>query len=114
MDIPYASPNLNNGDLAPVVDRKSGASDLFNVRTSDVYSPCSYCLTARLFLLCGGFLNCIVALGTGVVYSSIPPNFSNALPPWWGMYGWFFGLAIAGALYFVLAAMVPKPVPLSA
>jgi cytosine/uracil/thiamine/allantoin permease len=114
VDIPYASPILNSEDSAPIVDRKSGAPGIFNVRTSDVPTPRSYCLTARLFLLCGGFLNCIVALGTGVVFSSVPPNFSNVLPPWWGVYGWFFALAIAGALYFVLAAMVPTPVPQTA
>jgi cytosine/uracil/thiamine/allantoin permease len=113
VDIPYAS-SLHNEDLAPVVDRRSGASGIFNVRASDINSPCSYCLTARVFLLCGGFLNCIVALGTGVVFSSVPPNFSNVLPPWWGVYGWFSSLAIAGGLYFVLAAMVPKPVPQTA
>jgi NCS1 family nucleobase:cation symporter-1 len=64
-----------------------------------------------VFLLCGGFLNCIVALGTGVVFSNILPDFSNVLPPWWSAYGWFFGLAIAGAVYFVLAAMVTRPAP---
>ncbi len=114
MDIPYASPNLYNEDLAPVVDRKWGASSIFNVRASDVHSLRSYSLAASLFLLCGGFLNFIVALGNGVVFSSILPNFSNGLPPWWALYGWFCGPAIAAALCFVLATMVPKPVPQTA
>ena len=63
----------------------------------------------------GGFnFIAFVAVGIGVVFSSILPNFTNVLPPWWGVYGWFFGLAIAGALYFVLATMVPRPVPQAA
>ncbi|MEO8006520.1 MAG: NCS1 family nucleobase:cation symporter-1 [Betaproteobacteria bacterium] len=63
----------------------------------------------------GGFnVVAFVAAGIGVVFSSILPNFSNVLPPWWGVYGWFFGLAIAGTLYFVLATMVPRPVPQTA
>jgi hypothetical protein len=36
------------------------------------------------------------------------------IPPWWSLYGWLFDLSIAGTLYFVLVAMVPKPVPQTA
>ena len=39
---------------------------------------------------------------TGQIFSSILPNFTNWLPAWWGVYGWFFGVAIAGAVYYVL------------
>jgi hypothetical protein len=110
VDIPHASPNLYNEDLAPVVERKWGASSIFNVLTSDVPSHRSYCLAASLFLLCGGFLDFIIAPGTGVEFSSILPDFSNVLPPWWA----FCDLAIVAAFYVVVAAMVPKPVPQSA
>jgi hypothetical protein len=109
VDIPYAS-SLYNEDLAPVVDRKLGASSSFNVRTSDVHSPWSDYLAASVFLLCGGLLNFIVVPGTGEVFSSILPNFSNGLPPWWA----FCDLAIAATFCFVLATMVPKPVPQTA
>ncbi len=35
-------------------------------------------------------------------FSSILPNFTNLLPSWWGVYGWFFGVAIGGAAYYLL------------
>ncbi|MEK1861667.1 MAG: allantoin permease, partial [Rhizobium leguminosarum] len=38
----------------------------------------------------------------GVLFSSILPTFTTILPDWWGTYGWFFGVAIGGAIYFVL------------
>jgi NCS1 family nucleobase:cation symporter-1 len=37
-----------------------------------------------------------------MVFSSILPTFTSVLPAWWGTYGWFFGVAIGGAVYFVL------------
>ena len=44
----------------------------------------------------------IVALAVGMVFSSILPTFTTVLPDWWGTYGWFFGVAIGGAVYFLL------------
>ena len=38
----------------------------------------------------------------GVLFSSILPTFTTILPAWWGTYGWFFGVAIGGGIYFVL------------
>jgi NCS1 family nucleobase:cation symporter-1 len=52
-----------------------------------------------------------IAAGIGALFSSILPNFSNLLPSWWGVYGWFFGVAIGGATYYVLAMLMPRPVP---
>lgn len=117
MDIQHVSRNLHNEDLAPVVDRapavdrKRGASSLFNVRTPDVHSPWSHYLAASLLLLCGGFLNFIVARGIGGLLSNSLPYFSNVLPPWWSLYGWFLDLTIAGIFYFVLVTTVRKTVP---
>ena len=63
MDIRNASPDLYNEDLAPAKDRHWGAFSIFNVWTSDVHSLWGYFLAASLFLLCGSFLNFIVAIG---------------------------------------------------
>src|SRR5438552_730433 len=50
----------------------------------------------------GWHVSAFVAAGIGALFSSILPNFTNLLPPWWGVYGWFFGVGIAGAIYFLL------------
>ncbi len=63
--IPNASPSLYNEDLAPATERKWGAFSIFNVWTSDVHSLWGYYLAASLFLLCGNFLNFILAIGLG-------------------------------------------------
>ncbi len=52
----------------------------------------------------GWHINALVAAGVGIVFSSILPGFTTLLPSWWGVYGWFFGVAIAGSLYFALRA----------
>jgi NCS1 family nucleobase:cation symporter-1 len=65
MDIPNASPALYSEDLAPAKDRRWGAFSIFNVWTSDVHSLWGYYLAASLFLLCGSFLNFILAIGIG-------------------------------------------------
>src|SRR5437868_11831379 len=65
MTIPNASPSLFNEDLAPATERKWGAFSIFNVWTSDVHSLWGYYLAASLFLLCGNFLNFIIAIGLG-------------------------------------------------
>ena len=65
MDIRNPSPNLYNEDLAPAKDRHWGAFSIFNVWTSDVHSLWGYYLAASLFLLCGSFLNFVIAIGLG-------------------------------------------------
>ena len=37
-------------------------------------------------------------------------DLTHVLPAWWGTYGWFFGVAIGGSVYFVLATLRPRPV----
>jgi NCS1 family nucleobase:cation symporter-1 len=61
------SPSLHNEDLAPAEVRNWGAFSIFNVWTSDVHSLWGYYLAASLFLLCGSFLNFIVAIGAGSI-----------------------------------------------
>jgi nucleobase:cation symporter-1, NCS1 family len=65
--IPNASPRLYNEDLAPAVERNWGAFSIFNVWTSDVHSLWGYYLAASLFLICGNFVNFIVAIGIGSI-----------------------------------------------
>ena len=65
MEIRDPSPDLYNEDLAPARTRKWGAFSIFNVWTSDVHSLWGYYLAASLFLLCGSFVNFIVAIGIG-------------------------------------------------
>ena len=70
MSTPNASPSLYNEDLAPAKVRNWGAFSIFNVWTSDVHSLWGYYLAASLFLLCGSFVNFILAIGLGslVIY----------------------------------------------
>src|SRR3954464_3462224 len=63
MNIPNASPALYNEDLAPATERKWGVFSIFNVWTSDVHSLWGYYLAASLFLLCGSFINFLLAIG---------------------------------------------------
>ena len=51
----------------------------------------------------------MIAAAIGALFSSILPNFTSVLPAWWGIYGWFFGVAIGGATYYVLSLMMPRP-----
>jgi len=59
----------------------------------------------------GGWnVNALIATAAGALFSSILPNFTSLLPSWWGIYGWFFGVAIGGGVYYALAMMVPRKV----
>jgi hypothetical protein len=48
------------------------------------------------------------------VFSSVLPNFTNLLPSWWAVYGWFFGVAIGGAVYYALVKVRGAPAPRAA
>ncbi|AEH77718.1 NCS1 family nucleobase:cation symporter-1 [Sinorhizobium meliloti WSM1022] len=50
----------------------------------------------------GWHVNALIAAGIGIVFSSILPGLTSVMPAWWGVYGWFFGVAIAGAIYYAL------------
>jgi len=65
MEIRDPSPGLYNEDLAPARQRNWGAFSIFNVWTSDVHSLWGYYLAASLFLLCGSFINFVLAIGLG-------------------------------------------------
>lgn len=56
----------------------------------------------------GGWnVNALVATAAGAVFSTILPNFTQLLPPWWGTYGWFFGVLIGGATYWLMSTLRP-------
>ena len=58
----------------------------------------------------GGFnITAFIAAGIGALFSSVLPNFTHVLPSWWGVYGWFFGVGIAGGTYFILSMLMPRP-----
>ncbi len=65
MSVNNPSPSLYNEDLAPAETRNWGAFSIFNVWTSDVHSLWGYYLAASLFLLCGSFINFVIAIGIG-------------------------------------------------
>ncbi len=50
----------------------------------------------------GWHVNAFIAAFIGALFSSILPNFTNWLPDWWNVYGWFFGVGVAGVVYYVL------------
>ena len=58
--------------------------------------------------------NALIAAGIGALFSSILPNFTSLLPSWWGVYGWFFGVAIGGGVYYVLRMMSGRPAVVAA
>ena len=58
----------------------------------------------------GWHVKALVAAGIGILFSTLLPNFTHLLPAWWGLYGWFFGVAIGGASYWALR-MLPEVDP---
>ncbi|MGI9218278.1 MAG: NCS1 family nucleobase:cation symporter-1 [Hydrogenophaga sp.] len=60
----------------------------------------------------GGWnLNALIATGVGALFSTILPTFTQLLPSWWGTYGWFFGVLIGGATYWIMATVRPRRAP---
>ncbi|MGH8847207.1 MAG: NCS1 family nucleobase:cation symporter-1 [Polaromonas sp.] len=53
----------------------------------------------------GWHINALIAAGIGILFSTILPTFTTVLPSWWGIYGWFFGVAIGGVAYFALRSV---------
>ena len=60
----------------------------------------------------GGWnMNALVAFAVGSLFSTVLPNFTTLLPPWWNTYGWFFGVAIGAGVYWMMALARPRTVP---
>nr|MDQ6881957.1 cytosine permease [Pseudomonadota bacterium] len=59
----------------------------------------------------GGWnVNALVAAGIGALFSSVLPNLTTVLPAWWGTYGWFFGVAIGGIVYYAMSQLRPRAI----
>jgi NCS1 family nucleobase:cation symporter-1 len=56
----------------------------------------------------GWHVNAFIAFAVGGLFSSVLPTFTTILPAWWGTYGWFFGVAISGAVYYALRMSARK------
>jgi NCS1 family nucleobase:cation symporter-1 len=52
-------------------------------------------------------MNALAATAAGALFSSVLPNLTSVLPSWWGTYGWFFGVAIGGGVYYILSMIRP-------
>jgi NCS1 family nucleobase:cation symporter-1 len=62
----------------------------------------------------GGWnVSALIATAIGALFSSILPNFTTLLPSWWGVYGWFFGVAIGGVAYWLLSMVMPRAAPVA-
>jgi NCS1 family nucleobase:cation symporter-1 len=58
----------------------------------------------------GWHVAAFIAAGIGALFSSILPNFTTLLPSWWGVWGWFFGVAIGGGVYLAIFRLAPQTV----
>ena len=65
------------------------------------------------FALAARYADVRAILMDHATFSSVLPNLTNLLPSWWGTYGWFFGVAIGGGVYYVLAMIHPRAMPLA-
>jgi NCS1 family nucleobase:cation symporter-1 len=82
--------------------------DYYLVARGNIDVPALYQEHGRYRYQGGWNMNALVATGIGAVFSTILPHFTNLLPAWWGTYGWFFGVAIGGSVYYVLAMLRPR------
>jgi len=84
--------------------------DYYLIAKGNVNVPALYQENGEYHYQGGWNVNALVAAAVGALFSSILPNFTSVLPSWWGVYGWFFGVAIAGAVYYALRIAMPSPV----
>ncbi len=76
--------------------------DYYLIRKGDLDVEALYRENGEFRFQSGWHVNAFIAAGIGALFSSILPAFTNWLPVWWGVYGWFFGVAIAGVIYYAL------------
>ncbi|HET7413067.1 MAG TPA: NCS1 family nucleobase:cation symporter-1 [Pararhizobium sp.] len=76
--------------------------DYYLIRKGQIDVDALYREDGEFRFQAGWHVNAFIAAGIGAVFSSILPNFTSWLPSWWGVYGWFFGVAISGAIYYIL------------
>ena len=88
--------------------------DYYLLRNGEIDVPALYDENGQYRYLDGWNVNALIAAAVGAVFSSILPNFTNWLPSWWGVYGWFFGVAIGGVVYYALVRARGAPAPRAA
>lgn len=84
---------------------------LFGVMVSDYYLiargklnvPALYQEHGEYRYQRGWNVRALVATAAGTVFSTVLPNLPGVVPAWWGLYGWFFGVAVAAGIYLPLA-----------
>ncbi|WGD53264.1 NCS1 family nucleobase:cation symporter-1 [Bradyrhizobium sp. CB1650] len=84
--------------------------DYYLIAKGRVNVPALYQENGEYHFQSGWNVSALIAAAIGALFSSILPNFTSILPSWWAVYGWFFGVAIAGAVYYVLRVTMPSPV----
>jgi NCS1 family nucleobase:cation symporter-1 len=85
--------------------------DYYLIRNGEIDVPELYREEGAYRYTNGWNSNAVAAAAVGAVFSSVLPNFTNLLPSWWGVYGWFFGVAIGGAVYYALVKARGAPAP---
>ena len=84
--------------------------DYYLIRKGEIDIPALYGEDGEFRFQGGWNVTAFIAAGIGVLFSSILPNLTSVLPAWWGIYGWFFGVAIGGGANYALRLIMP-PVP---
>lgn len=84
--------------------------DYYLIAKGRVNVPALYQENGEYHFQNGWNVSAFIAAAIGALFSSILPNFTSILPSWWAVYGWFFGVAIAGAVYYVLRVTMSSPV----
>ncbi|MGB3900920.1 MAG: NCS1 family nucleobase:cation symporter-1 [Mesorhizobium sp.] len=80
--------------------------DYYLIRKGEINVEALYNENGEFRFQSGWHVNAFIAAGIGALFSSILPAFTSWLPAWWGVYGWFFGVAIAGVIYYALRSAV--------
>jgi NCS1 family nucleobase:cation symporter-1 len=81
--------------------------DYYLIRKGEVNVPALYQEHGEFRFQSGWNVTAFIAAGIGILFSSILPNVTSVLPSWWGIYGWFFGVAIGGGAYYLLRMVMP-------
>jgi NCS1 family nucleobase:cation symporter-1 len=82
--------------------------DYYLIRSGKLDAAALYQENGEFKFKNGWHANAFIAFAVGGLFSSVLPTFTTILPTWWGTYGWFFGVAISGAVYYALRMSARK------
>ena len=82
--------------------------DYYLIARQRVDVPQLYLEHGTYRFLGGWNINALVATAIGALFSSVLPHIGSILPAWWRVYGWFFGVAIGGLVYFGMERLRPR------